>query len=50
VVPPDSAEMIEVIKLINRLPLDDAVVSGAASFTLRERRYLALAPHRVRSA
>lgn len=35
VVPPDSAEMIEVIELIQRLPLDGAVVTGDAAFTFR---------------
>lgn len=33
VVPPDSAEMIEVIELIKQLPLDGAVVTGDAAFT-----------------
>jgi hypothetical protein len=35
VVPPDSAEMIEVIELIKQLPLDGAVVTGDAAFTFR---------------
>jgi len=35
VVPPDSAEMIEVIELIKELPLDGAVVTGDAAFTFR---------------
>jgi hypothetical protein len=33
VVPPDSAEMIEVIGLLKQLPLDGAVVTGDAAFT-----------------
>jgi hypothetical protein len=35
VVPPDSAEMIEVIELLKQLPLDGAVVTGDAAFTFR---------------
>ena len=35
VVPPDSAEMIEVIELIKKLPLEGAVVTGDAAFTFR---------------
>ena len=35
VVPPESAEMIEVIELIKRLPLEGAVVTGDAAFTFR---------------
>lgn len=35
VVPPDSAEMIEVIELLKQLPLEDAVVTGDAAFTYR---------------
>ena len=35
VVPPDSAEMIEVIELIKQLPLEGAVVTGDAAFTFR---------------
>ena len=35
VVPPDSAEMIEVIELIKQLPLAGAVVTGDAAFTFR---------------
>jgi hypothetical protein len=33
VVPPDSAEAIEALKLIRELPLDGAVVTGDAAFT-----------------
>jgi hypothetical protein len=33
VVPPDSAEMIEVIELLKQLPLEGAVVTGDAAFT-----------------
>jgi hypothetical protein len=33
VVPPDSAEMIEVIGLLKQLPLDGAMVTGDAAFT-----------------
>jgi len=35
VVPPDSAEMIEVIELLKQLPLDGAVVTGDAAFTFK---------------
>ena len=35
VVPPDSAEIIEVIELLKQLPLDGAVVTGDAAFTFR---------------
>ena len=35
VVPPDSAEMIDVIELLKQLPLDGAVVTGDAAFTFR---------------
>jgi hypothetical protein len=35
VVPPDSAEMIEVVELLKQLPLDGAVVTGDAAFTFR---------------
>ena len=35
VVPPESAEMIEVIELIKRLPLEGTVVTGDAAFTFR---------------
>jgi hypothetical protein len=35
VVPPDSAEMIEVIELLKQLPLEGAVVTGDAAFTFR---------------
>lgn len=35
VLPPDSAEMIEVIELIKQLPLDGAVVTGDAACTFR---------------
>lgn len=34
-VPPDSAEMIEIIELLKQLPLDGAVVTGDAAFTFR---------------
>jgi hypothetical protein len=34
-VPPDSAEMIEVIELIKQLPLEGAVATGDAAFTFR---------------
>jgi hypothetical protein len=33
VVPPDSAEMVEVIELLKGLPLKGAVVTGDAAFT-----------------
>ena len=33
VVPPDSAEIVEVIELLKRLPLKGAVVTGDAAFT-----------------
>jgi hypothetical protein len=35
VVPPNSAEMIDVIELLKQLPLDGAVVTGDAAFTFR---------------
>ena len=35
VVPPDSAEVIEAIELIKRLPLEGAVVTGDAAFTFK---------------
>ena len=34
-VPPDSAEVVEALKLIRDLPLDGAVVTGDAAFTYR---------------
>jgi hypothetical protein len=34
-VPPDSAEVVEALKLIRELPLDGAVVTGDAAFTYR---------------
>ena len=33
VVPPDSAEVIEVLELLKTLPLEGAVVTGDAAFT-----------------
>jgi hypothetical protein len=33
VVPPDSAEAVEALRLIRSLPLDDAIVTGDAAFT-----------------
>jgi hypothetical protein len=35
-VPPDSAEVVEALKLIRDLPLDGAVVTGDAAFTYRK--------------